>query len=66
MPYPDNFNQAAFDRRMGSNSNGRVVELRLKLADIERRTDAVQNELNRLDNQWGEVNEEIKSLEVAC
>ncbi|QEH97320.1 hypothetical protein [Gluconobacter thailandicus] len=68
---PDNFSQNAFNRRMsgfgyGSNSSGRVVELRLKLADIERRTDAVQNELNRLDDQWGEVNEEIKSLEVAC
>ncbi|BCZ75877.1 hypothetical protein [Acetobacter phage phiAX1] len=66
MAHPDNFNQAEFDRRMGGNSNGRVIELRLKLADIERRTNAVQNELNRLDNQWGEVNEEIKSLEVAC
>ncbi|MCW2264122.1 peptidoglycan hydrolase CwlO-like protein [Gluconobacter cerinus] len=71
MPYPDNINQAALNHRMagfgyGSNSGGRVVELQLKLKDIERRSDAVQNELNRLDEQWSEVNNEIKSLEVAC
>lgn len=71
MPYPDNFNDAAFNHRMagfgyGSNSGGRVVELQLKLKDIERRSDAMQNELNRLDEQWAETNNELKSLEVAC
>ncbi|MBS1040972.1 hypothetical protein JK203_08930 [Gluconobacter cerinus] len=71
MAHPDNFNQAAFNHRMagfgyGSNSGGRVVELQLKLKDIERRSDAVQNELNRLDEQWSETNNELKSLEVAC
>ena len=71
MPHPDNFIDADFNHRMagfgyGSNSGGRVVELRLKLKDIERRSDAVQNELNRLDEQWSETNNELKSLEVAC
>ncbi|WP_046901050.1 hypothetical protein [Gluconobacter oxydans] len=71
MAHPDNFSDVAFNHRMagfgyGSNSGGRVVELQLKLKDIERRSDAVQNELNRLDEQWSETNNELKSLEVAC
>lgn len=70
MAYPDNFSARWHDHAMtqmgfGSNSEPQMRSLRKELADIERRTDAVQNELNRLDDRWSEVNAEIVALETA-